>query len=456
MRRRGTSLLVAVLLLAGCAGPTKLARRSDDRLAEGRVWQAWQLATRALDKAPGNPEARAAADRAAAAIAEDWQRRIRALAPVDSLGAAEQVLEFVAFRAGAARHASVPVDAAWTRDEQALRQSAARHHYRGGVEAMKERRPKRAYHHFADAERFWAGHRDAAQRAARALEAATTHLAIVPLATPPGSPTLGHDVAASWRGDVVEALEPGTTFTRVLPLEAVERSLRVSDLRHLDREDAVRIGREAGADRIVWGTIGDVDEKSGIHVFSDRVARKIVEKDAEGRRSVRWVEVPLEVISRVKTVDVDLEFEVIATRDGSTLARQRGTRTTKARVVWTAYAPEDGPDAYALVSEETRASNPDRTRQVEAKWSAVVGEGTTLAQVLEAKRRSKGSNDRREALGRIMAGAAFVLLEELPSTDELAFAALAGAWRPLCDDLVRLDAVDDADLGVGSASAADR
>jgi hypothetical protein len=453
IRKLGLFVIVACSLALGCAGPSKLAERSGDKLDKGEMWAAWRLATQALDKAPGHSEARAAADAAAAAIAADWQRRIRATASVDSLAAADEVLEFVGFRTDAIPYTTVQVGSDWILVEHALRSCAAREHYRAGADALATRRPKRAYGHFVEAERFVPGYRDAAALAERAYDRAVTRVAFVPLRTAASGPVLGREVAASWRGDVVEAMTPpGTYFTRILSSDDIERAMTVADMGRLTRDDAVRIGRGAGADRVVWGSIGAIDSKSGIQYFSDVVYRRVVEKNSDGTKTTRWAAVPIEVIARVRTVNVDLEHEVIAAKGGTTLARQRGTRTMKARVVWTAYMPEGAPDTYSLVTEETRESDPDRAKAVEAKWSAVVGEGTSLVQVLEA-RRAGSKPSKADVLGRIMAGAAFVFLEELPSTEELAFGALAGGWKPVCDDLVRLDAVDDPDLGVTTTAS---
>ena len=54
--RRWTTVLIVLAALSGfgCAGPAKLTEKSETKLAEGDMWKAWQLATRALDKAPGN------------------------------------------------------------------------------------------------------------------------------------------------------------------------------------------------------------------------------------------------------------------------------------------------------------------------------------------------------------------------------------------------------------------
>jgi hypothetical protein len=55
-----------------------------------------------------------------------------------------------------------------------------------------------------------------------------------------------------------------------------------------------------------------------------------------------------------------------------------------------------------------------------------------------------------------MAGAAFVFLEDLPPTGDLALVASAHGWQPLRDDLARLDSVDDVDLGVALSEAEGR
>src|SRR5690242_2510412 len=53
MRRWMTvACVLAAVSVIGCAGPAKLAQKSQDKLAQGDVWKAWELATRALDKAP--------------------------------------------------------------------------------------------------------------------------------------------------------------------------------------------------------------------------------------------------------------------------------------------------------------------------------------------------------------------------------------------------------------------
>jgi hypothetical protein len=450
MLRKLTPFVLVLPLVLGCAGPTKLAERSEEKLAGGQAWRAWGLATRALDKDPGNARARAAAAAAAGAIADEWQRRIHAQAGADSVAAAEQVLEFATFRASAVRYAVVPASPEWMREEQTLRRTAARLNYQRGAADLESRRPKRAYQHFNDVERFSPGYRDAAALAVRAYQRALTRVAFVPLVASPGNLELGRDVAARWRDDLAGQLAaPSAYFTRILGSEAIEQLMPASQLGRVSRDQAVNLGRKAGADRVVWGSIGDVHADTRIRLFTDVIARRNVTTDRDGNEMTTWSAVPIEVVARIRTVTVDYEYEVIATRGGVTLAHRHDQRSSSARVVWTSYAPEGNLDAYALVSDIARAADPDRATRIEASWRSVCGESTTLRQVLEARRSTRGpAHYQRDVLPRIIAGAAFVFLEDLPPAQDLAFAALVTGSEPLHQDLMRLDGVDDVDLGV--------
>jgi len=453
MRRWMTTLCVlAVMSGLGCAGPDKLAQKSNSKLAEGDVWNAWHLATRALDKAPANAHARAAAAAAAASISEDWERRITALAAVDSSAGAEEVLKFVDFRTSAIPYTTVHLSDAWMADEARLRQGAAQRHYADGIAAAKARRPKKAYAQFMETERFVADYRDVAQRADAALRQATTRVAVLPLQSTLGDVNLGRGIASEWSASLTEHLPAGDYFTRVLPADAVERAMSVADLGRTTRADAIRLGTKLGADRVVWGSIGPVDSKADIHFFQRTIWHLASGKDAAGHTTSSWLEVPIQVVSRTRTVSVDLAYEVISTHGGTTLAREHGARSINARAVWTAYVPDGGPESYALVTDEMRRTNPDRCQQIESEWASVVGAGTTLAQVLEAKRTgARQSADPADVLARYAAGATFVMLQDLPSTQDLAHAALAAGWQPVQHSLIQLDPVDDLDLDAISA-----
>lgn len=450
LRRIALFLLAIPFLVISCSGPSKLTQKSEEKLAGGDAWRAWQLATRALDKEPGNPRARAAATAAGASIVEEWQRRAHALAETDSMKAAEQALEMAEFRENAAHYATIPVGAAWPAEDKALRNTAARIHFQRGREAFDSGRPKKAYAEYTEAERFVSDYRDVAKRADRALGQALTNVAVVPFRARSAETSLGVQVAQAWRDNLVESLAPpAARFTRILGGDAIERTMTLSELEDVTREEAIRLGREMGAHRVVWGSIGGVKSSTRLNIFKDTVCRRVTGRDADGRESPRWVDVPIEVVARVRDVTVGVDYEVITTRSGATVARRHIDRSTSARVVWTSYQPEGDPASYSLVSETSRTENPNRARDVETRWKSVCGDATTLVQVLEA-RKSAGSSRHyaREALPRFVAGAAFVFLEDLPPAEDLALTALARGSAPLREDLLRLDEIDDVDLYV--------
>ena len=118
MLRRIVPYLLACAVAVGCAGTAKLTEKSEEKLASGDAWKAWNLAVRALEKEPGNPRARDAATAAGTSIVQEWQRQIRALAEVDTLKAADEVLELTQFREGAARYATIPVGGSWPEERK--------------------------------------------------------------------------------------------------------------------------------------------------------------------------------------------------------------------------------------------------------------------------------------------------------------------------------------------------
>lgn len=449
VRTAARRLLPALALALSCAAPSELARRSEVALAAGDRDEAFELATRALDREPANGRAKAAARSAYEAIAGDWMRRIRAVADADTLAAASQVLELAGFRARAMRYVDASPDSAWRSDERALRRGAARVWYDRGVAAADGGRPKKAYAAFVETERYVAGFRDVADRMALVLERARTRVAVLPLSGTSTSAGLGVRISAHWRDELAQRLTGGEVrFTRVIRGEEVERVMTVSELGRLTREDAIRIGRRVGAARVVWGTLGGVRSDTRTDRFDDVIARRVVEKDAHGDPVVRWTDVPIDVIARERTVSVDVEVQILSTDEETTLAARDLGRSLTARTVWTAFRPEGDLDAYALVPEPARDGDPGRVRRVETRWKAVAGPGMGLKKLLGTARAERsGGHYRREVLPHFYSGGPDpVFLDDVPPVEDLAFAAMVKGWEAVLEDLRRLDPIDDLDL----------
>lgn len=454
-------LLIATLSLVvpfalSCASSTELARRSEAQLGGGDVWKAWTLAVKAVDKEPGNARARAAAAAAYERVASDWRRRIRAVAAADTTRASDLVMEFAEFRVAAARVVDSTPDGDWLAEERAIRTGAARIAYGLGSAALAAKRPREAYGHLQLATHHLPGYRDAAVLAERALERGRVRVAVVPFRAGAGPLSLGREVSDYWRDRLFDALSsPNATFTRVLPGSAVEDVMTVAELGRMTRDEAVRIARKAGAERVVWAEIGGINSDTRTDVFDESVARRITQKGPDGKSVTRWVEVPVRVVSRVRTVTVRLDCEVIATARGSSLSRHSSERSVTARTLWTDERFEGDLSTLALFADTVATADPRRAKAIAARWSEVAGEDRTLKQVFEERRRTQDDGRwQRPMRGRFISGGpGWACSRELAPIEDMAFAALADAWKLVGEDLARFDAMDDVDLMPAATTA---
>src|SRR2546422_10790370 len=113
-RLRSSGLMAGILVavtLASCAGPTELARQSEQQLQAGDLRKAYELARDAVQKDATNERARAAYQAAAARYYDDTRRRFGIVAEVDTLAAAHYAIdlaalhgEMIQYRAGVAQN----------------------------------------------------------------------------------------------------------------------------------------------------------------------------------------------------------------------------------------------------------------------------------------------------------------------------------------------------------------
>src|SRR5439155_7365960 len=124
-----------------------------------------------------------------------------------------------------------------------------------GVADASSQRPKRAYLHFQDTQRFVPDYRDAARLADKAYEKGLTRVVVVPFSTASGGVSMGRDVAAEWRDGLAQRLAPPDAhFTRVLGSAEVEEQMSVPQPGRLTRQDALTLARKAGPQRAARGT----------------------------------------------------------------------------------------------------------------------------------------------------------------------------------------------------------
>jgi len=434
---------LAVVILAGCAAPSELARRSEVALRHGNDRMAYDLAKKALDKAPGNAVARSTFDTAALHISEDWKQRIRNVAGADTVIAAKQTLEYAHFRAEVVRyHGTLPPDTAYTRDELALKRAAGRILYERGTQSLEERRPKLAYAQFSEAAPFGVARPDYDQKMRSAFEQGTARIVVLPFVDEVGIPGLAQELS----NEVNKRIAEGTgslRFTRLVPGGNVYEIMTVAQLGRLTHEDAIDLARRLGADQLVWGRIYGLATDTRSDSYRDRIWRKTSKRDSTGSHDV-WSPVEFVAVAREREVHLRYEYEVIDANEERLLARQRDTPSVTARTVYTDFVPQGDCGAYALTSPELRDTDKQAAERVDKRWKDTVGRSYTLPKFLEcAKRgheRRRYRNDYRSEFTDDSRPAVF--LDDLPPVDDLVYVALGDVWKPLLEDLEHLDPVD--------------
>lgn len=438
-----TSLLALALLAGACASPSKLARQSDRALEKGDVDKAYDRALRAIQKDGHNAEARAAYDHASDALATQLRSRIRFKANAgDSLGAAESALEYSHFRADVLVNGSqVHDDAAWGGDEARLYRTAAQTWYRRGRDAMAAAHPKTAYRAFADCRRFLPGYADAAKLQDVSFRRAARRAAVVPFADAIGVRDLALETHERTATQVEGAARGQLTFTTVLPADSVEAGLTLSAARNMTREDAIAAGRRLGVNYVVFGRFSGLRSSTDTREFSQPVIHRVDVPDTSGHTRVVDRQVDIRVITRSRTVRTQTDLEVIDVKNGVAVAKRTIPNELYASVIWTDYRPEGDCSRYMLMSPESRKADATRARQVDSRWRETAG-SWSLPALLE---RSKNDHDRarykHDYRGEFYGDTRSrpVWLGELPSDDELAFAAVHDVWKPVFEMLQDVD-----------------
>jgi hypothetical protein len=454
-RAAGIAVAVAALLSLSCASSNELAKRSDRSMAEGQSRRAYDWAKKALDKDPRNDKARASMTTAATAIASEWKTRIRNQAAGDSLAAAETALEFAHFRAELASYQVVLTpDPTFREDERQILTAAAAHDYKSALQGLADHHPKQAYLDFSAAGRYVPGYRDLATRIPRTYEMALTRVAILPFANETDVPGLSKEMAERIYGEVDDHRNPKLfTFTRLVDTDQVYGRMTVSQLERLGRDDAIRIGRQLGAQRVVWGRFSGMNASSGMGLYHEKIYRHYVDPDPSVANRDRYEESDFTAITRERTVTAKYEFEVIDTDDESALAHRGDVVKAVANTVYTPFQARGSCDDYCLLPPALRDRDASRADQLDKEWTATFG-NWTLSKLLFQAREGHGRTKYRPEYRKEFFSASYifpVFLDDLPSANDLALVALDQTWKPVWETLRDLDGQENAGPAGGVA-----
>src|SRR5262249_12831241 len=282
--RRLVTLLC--LLVLACASSDQLAQQSDKEMQAGHAQKAYDKAKKALQKDRSNDHARAAMASAAAQLMRQRQDEITALAAAhDTLAAADRTLQLDAFRRELADYAvSLPVDDEFDAAEHRIRNGAAGIHYRRGSEDLDAGQPKRAYDEFVATSHMVPGYKDVDERIHAAYEDAVAHIALLPFANETDVRGLSLELADKTYDEVARRINPKDfRFTVLLGRDAVNATVPVAALDHLDRSDAVRFGRELKANQVIVGRFFGLHSQTNTETYRQVVYRRVPRQVPEGQ-----------------------------------------------------------------------------------------------------------------------------------------------------------------------------
>jgi hypothetical protein len=442
IRRTQMIALAAALGLLGCAGSRELARRSEVALERGDVRKAYDTARASLDKDPNNARARASLTRAAGMLVDDWKVRLRRMAESDTLASAEASLGLDPLRAELTRYrVTLALDPEFDADLSRIRVAAAGRYYREAELSLTAHHPKQAYLQFETVRTYDRNFRDVVERMGATWELAVTRVAVLPPDNQTGVPGLARSLADAWAAQVAKKLDSDEfRFTRLVPMERVYDRMTVAQLDRIEHEDAVRLGRTLGAQRVVWGRAFGLRSDSHTDRYHETVFRKTTAKNDDGTTRVVWVEDRFEAVTRERQVDAQVELEVLDTDAGEVLARHEEPVHAEALTCFSNFRPAGPSDDYALVSPELKNSDPVAAKHVEERWKDTFGD-LSVPKVIEKTRSNSSRRRYRPEYANEFSGAGRtpIYLDDLPPADDLARMALAPGWRPIVRMLADLD-----------------
>lgn len=430
--------LVALALLAGCAGPSKLAQRSQEQLLEGNPAEAYETALKAARKDASLPEVRAALQAAGDAMLALDADRFRALLPQDTLAAAEVALEMAERRYEMATYGvAATASAELAVIESEARQAAAR---RFGAEAdlaLAGDDPKQAYFLLAEAARFEPDNPATDGRLREVHAQATDHILVLPFTNQTRYALSAEALDAASRSELGRALEKrDLIFT-----ELVDGGGYAAPNVEM-REDAVRAARRAGASRVAWGRVYGDRIDTHVSIELETIYRKTTVIGPDGTAAESWTAHQLVVTTYDRWASVLVDCEVWDVADGRTVARRQDERTVGVRTVATASTLSGEARQYVLNPPEREKSDPSACRAREKEWRSRYGH-LTVAQFAEHCQKQSGvaTLGSGSDYGEITVSERSLRLYygHMPSESALLSHVLSDSWRLVADALEEAD-----------------
>jgi hypothetical protein len=367
-------LAVSLACLVSCAGPAKLARRSQEQLAEGQVKKAYETALKAVRKDPYNEAARAALGDAGAALMASELRTLRSTVLVDTVAAAEVALRMGTIREETAPYGvTLPLDSLAAAQEGAVRAGAARVFLGLGDEQMSAGYPKAAHGQFLAARRFDPDSKEIDARLRQSYDAAVDRVLVAPVSVEIRTPIDREALSEQMYEALASYTESDLQFTELLGRgEAWEEMLSMPPGR-LTRDRAIRIARKAGTTRVVWLRVYGDRVASHSETFTGTFYHEVKRKRADGTEALVVEEVGFRAGMQDIWASVALECEVYDLADDRVVARRTAERGAGLRALRCDSGFPGDPDDYRLYTPAMESADRNRCRELREQWSESMG-----------------------------------------------------------------------------------
>ena len=434
---RFLSILATALFVLGCASATKLAQKSQDQLAQGEVRKSYETALKAVKKEPNLEPARVAlSDAGSALLAQDLER-LRALVQVDTVGAAEVAIEMERIRRETAYYGvALQVDSLALADQDAARAGAARIYVQLGDEERTRGDDKSAYAYFELADRFQPGNRAIQDRLDKSYAAALDRVLVLPIRSDLRA-WMDKDALTQELNGEMKKLEEELVFTQFVFPEVVWAGVPTGFAAPVSREDALRLGREAGATRVLWVRLFGDRIDSHVERYSGQLY--IEPEDSDDDLGLGWAVAPIDIEVSEMWATVAIDCNVYEVESGFPVSNQRSDHQAGMRTLLSLTEFEYEGDDYHLCTPDMEENDDDLCDDLEDDWEELFGDVSVEGLVEAAE--DFGNSGRTRQCGIYDAGGARRILYygRPPRESDLIGYAVSNAWGGVADVLRNAD-----------------
>jgi hypothetical protein len=366
--------MIALAVLVGCASSSKLARKSQEQLAEGEVQKAYRTALKAVKKDPYNEAARYALSAAGSSLLAHELQILRGVVQADTVEAAEVAMRMAAIRNETALNGvSLPIDSLAAAEQSAVRAGAARVYMGLGDDAWVAGDPKEAYGYFLAARRFTPDSAELGARIEDSYDDAVDVVLVLPVIPDSRAWINRRELSDRIYEEIAEYAEDELRYTEILKRGPVWERLLDFAPGELTRDMAYQMAFEEGATRVLSMRIyGDrVDSRQD--TFEGVLYRKVTRTTDKGPPSTGWEETRYRAGIHDIWASVAMDCEIYDLVDEQLIVRRTSEHSAGLRALHSSSNFPGSPGDYTLCTPAMEDSDKQECSDIRWRWSRIMG-----------------------------------------------------------------------------------